>query len=107
MKTLTFDNKELYENLYEAFSASDTGHQGATRVRSIGKIYLALDSIGTVRPDDLGKAGLMTLKEVPATVELEDADFNVLRDSVENTRWRNAMTARTAVAIFDWLDAVK
>lgn len=110
MKVLTFDNevgKENYKILYEGLSMTQKQFD-KKEVRRLDKVFTLIESIGQPTEETKDKSlQFFELKTTPCSVEMEDADFEILKSAIEppNVAW-NGVGSRRAGKLLIWLDAV-
>lgn len=103
MKSLNMNEPHYYEMLYESMITRKRGYT-LQESRTLGKILDKFEKCGKVRESQNG----IDLYEMtgPCTIELEDAEFDLLYNTFTDTPWLGS-SARKAVAVADWLDEVK
>lgn len=103
MRTLEFttDSKERYDLIYEAFVASDRPMQ-AGDLRVCAKIFDKLETLGKPSAE---RASIFVFEKA-GQIKLEEQEFTLLRDAMNQVRW-NALGARRAAPVFEWLDSIK
>lgn len=104
MRTLDFapDNKQHFEIIYDGIIGSARGFDGKNEARVIGRVLDKLEGIG----ETTQRGGMTTyrLRESGGTVELEDAEFELMYDAISHVKW-SARFARQVAQTFEWLDA--
>lgn len=112
MKTLIFDNDAKYELVYESLCTAQEGYKGA-QTRVIAKVFDKMESIGILRPDSEVAFRLNPLLHndddigyTAWTIELEDAEFDLLKKAFSSTPW-TGLGAKKAAPVYDWLETIK
>ena len=105
MRTLTFgpDDKEKYDLIYEAFAVTERPFKGAD-LRIAAKIFDKLESLGAYSTSR-GNINMHVFK-APGEIKFEEAEFSVLKESLQAVTW-NAAGARKAAPVLDWIDGIK
>lgn len=98
------DMKDIYNMVVQALISTEKPIKGYA-VRELGKIQDKIESLGE-RPE--GKdlpVGFYQLKPEGGIVELEEAQFDFLKDVVTQVTWIPS-AARKASLLYDFIDAV-
>lgn len=104
MKTLKIDNEVNYEMTYEAIVGRIRGYN-IQQARVVGKILDKFEAMGKVKEivrDARGDVTLYTPISIPNTIELEDDQFNLIREVFQEAVW-GGTSSRRAVEVDDWL----
>lgn len=110
MKKLTFGYADTtsYEILYTGLILSQATYKG-TQVRIFVRTAEKLESIGKLKNEE----GLFTLdwsdidsNNTTKSVELEDAEFNLLVNAFDHVEWKG-LGCRAAAQVYDIFDALK
>lgn len=109
MKRLDFsgvEGKERFEILYGGVTGTTRGFQAPSETRVIGKVLDKLESIA--KPTETLGLGGKTIKSFALdetlsdlTIDLEDAEFGLMKECVEAVQW-SAAGARKATTVVDW-----
>lgn len=102
MKTLEFTDAKQYDFIYEAVLGKQDGYDLQVG-RVAGKILDKLEAIGKEKETVRGGVTLYTLGKGESSVELEDAEYDLVKRAFTTIVWMG-QHVRDAVAVADWLD---
>lgn len=107
MRILNFtkDDQEKYNLIYEGFVMSGRPMKGGD-LRVCAKIFDKLETLGKYSDDEKDKNRNIYVFAKPGTVTLEEVEYNLLKASLNEVAW-NALGARKAAPIMEWLDNIK
>lgn len=101
MRELIFNesNKDAYDLIYEGITASERTFRGGD-LRVVSKVFTKLEELGKIedtRP--------IYHFETAGTVLLEEVEYVLLKDALEQVSW-NALGAKRAAPILAWLEGL-
>lgn len=108
MRSLAFEGKEgkdRWDVLYGAMLVNPEGYARETR-RVARRILEKLESIAVPTEDQSGLAKFEFDPENPRELVFEEAEFNLLRDTVDKIPWTR-LTIILADKTIEWLDSHK
>lgn len=116
MKRLEFDGSEgageNYDIIMDGLLNSPRGFEAPKETRQIGKVFDALEAIGTPVKRKVGvnrdgsavEDDAFDLQRGGGIVDLEDAPYALALDSLKQVKWK-AATARRATKAMDFFEA--
>lgn len=108
MKVLNFteENQENYRIIYEGLCTTRKQLNGK-ETRRLDKVFTAFESIGKVTGEKLGTNDFYEIKSTPITLEIEDADYELVKSCIEppNVPWNGIGMRKGGIALL-WLDEV-
>lgn len=98
MRNLNFNKEDVQYDV--CYGAMITASYVGTETRIANRVLEKLEKVGQQNAD-----GIYELVS-DAEVKLEEADFALMKRTVESTRWIGR-AVRNAVRTMDWLEAIK